>query len=157
MVKQVASIRPARRQGSSEAKAGKCPSVTASSYDVRLPCVPHLFMASGRLLNCCWRLGAKSRSALQAPFGFREQRLRMRGELIGCQRIMNIISLNLHPASSVKYQGPIFFGFRAQMDGVSQTNELSAVWAARFAISSSSSVCSDSKTPQTRRISCLGN
>jgi hypothetical protein len=43
------------------------------------------------------------------------------------------------------------------MDKVSQTNELSAIWAVRFANTSSSSVCSDSGTPQTRRISCLGN
>ncbi|KAG2745053.1 hypothetical protein P692DRAFT_20103985, partial [Suillus brevipes Sb2] len=38
------------------------------------------------------------------------------------------------------------------------SNELSAIWAARFANTSSSSVvCSDSRTPHTRRISCLRN
>jgi hypothetical protein len=40
---------------------------------------------------------------------------------------------------------------------VSQTNVLSAIWAAHFANTLSSFVCSDSGTPQTRRISCLGN
>jgi hypothetical protein len=38
------------------------------------------------------------------------------------------------------------------------SNELSAIWAARFTNTSSSSVvCSDNRTPHTRRISCLRN
>jgi len=38
------------------------------------------------------------------------------------------------------------------------SNELPAIWAARFTNTSSSSVvCSDSRTPHTRRISCLRN
>jgi hypothetical protein len=45
----------------------------------------------------------------------------------------------------------------AQIDKLSQINKLSAIWAARFADASSSSVCSDSGTPQTRIVSCLGN
>ncbi|KAG2744978.1 hypothetical protein P692DRAFT_20743709, partial [Suillus brevipes Sb2] len=45
----------------------------------------------------------------------------------------------------------------AQINKSSQTKEVSAIWAARFADTSSSSVCSDSGTPQTRIVSCLGN
>ncbi|KAG2742185.1 hypothetical protein P692DRAFT_20708612, partial [Suillus brevipes Sb2] len=42
-------------------------------------------------------------------------------------------------------------------DRVSQINKLSAVWTARFANTPSSSVGSNSRTPQTRRNSYLGN
>ncbi|KIK38382.1 hypothetical protein CY34DRAFT_395680 [Suillus luteus UH-Slu-Lm8-n1] len=45
----------------------------------------------------------------------------------------------------------------AQIDKLSQTNELSAIWATHFANISFSSVCSDSRTPRTRRTNCVSN
>ncbi|KIK42342.1 hypothetical protein CY34DRAFT_151291 [Suillus luteus UH-Slu-Lm8-n1] len=45
----------------------------------------------------------------------------------------------------------------AQIDKLSQTNELSAIGAAHFANISFSYVCSDSRTPRTRRTNCVSN